>query len=29
MQLDKLNDENALLLVKSGTGFDLKTVPLP
>ena len=29
MQLDKLNDDNALLLVKNGTAFDLKTVPLP
>ena len=29
MQLDKLDEGNALLLVKSGTGFDLKTVPLP
>ncbi len=29
MQLDKLNDENALVLTKAGTGFDLKTVPLP
>lgn len=29
VQLDKLDDGNALLLVKSGTGFDLKTVPLP
>jgi len=29
MQLDKLDDGNALLLVKAGTGFDLKTVPLP
>lgn len=29
MQLDKLTDESALLLVKNGTNFDLKTVPLP
>ena len=29
MQLDKLNDDNALLLVKNGTAHDLKTVPLP
>lgn len=29
VQLDKLDDNNALLLVKNGTAFDLKTVPLP
>ncbi len=29
MQLDKLNDTHAILLVKNGTAFDLKTVPLP
>jgi hypothetical protein len=29
MQLDKLNDDSAILLVKNGTNFDLKTVPLP
>ncbi len=29
MQLDKLNDDNVLLLVKNGTAHDLKTVPLP
>jgi hypothetical protein len=29
MQLDKLDDTRALILVKSGTGFDLKTIPLP
>ncbi|MBP3958695.1 hypothetical protein J8F10_25905 [Gemmata sp. G18] len=29
MQLDKLDDGHALLLVKNGTLHDLKTVPLP
>jgi len=29
MQLDKLDDAHAILLVKSGTGFDLKTIDLP
>jgi hypothetical protein len=29
MQLDKLDDTRAVILVKSGTGFDLKTIPLP
>ena len=29
MQLDKLNDDNVLLLVKNGNTHDLKTVPLP
>lgn len=29
MQLDKLNDDSALILVKNGTSLDLKTVPLP
>jgi hypothetical protein len=29
VQLDKFDDTRAILLVKVGTGFDLKTVPLP
>lgn len=29
MQLDKLSDTQAVLLVKSGAGFDLKTIDLP
>lgn len=29
LQLDKLDDGHALLLVKTGAGSDLKTVPLP
>jgi len=29
MQLDKLDDTRAVILVKSGTGLDLKTIPLP
>ncbi len=29
MQLDKLDDARAILLIKTDAGFDLKTVPLP
>jgi hypothetical protein len=29
VQLDKYDDNRAILLVKTTTGFDLKTVPLP
>jgi hypothetical protein len=29
MQLDKLDNDNALILVKNGPALDLKTVPLP
>jgi len=29
VQLDKLDDARAVILTKTGTGFDLKTVPLP
>jgi hypothetical protein len=29
MQLDKLDDARALILVKANGGFDLKTIPLP
>jgi len=29
MQLDKLDGERALILVKTDAGFDLKTIPLP
>jgi hypothetical protein len=29
MQLDKLSDTQAVLLVKGGSGFDLKTIDLP
>jgi len=29
MQLDKLDDTRAILLVKNGDGFDLKTIELP
>jgi hypothetical protein len=29
MQLDKLDDTRALILTKSGAGFDLRTIPLP
>jgi hypothetical protein len=29
LQLDKLDDTRAVILVKSGTGLDLKTIPLP
>ena len=29
VQLDKFDDARAILLVKTTTGFDLKTVPLP
>lgn len=29
VQLDKFDDTRAILLVKNGAGFDLKTVPLP
>jgi len=29
MQLDKLDDAHAVLLVKNGTNFDLKTIDLP
>jgi hypothetical protein len=28
-QLDKLDAERAILLVKTDAGFDLKTIPLP
>ena len=28
-QLDKLDDTRAVIVVKSGTGLDLKTIPLP
>jgi len=29
LQLDKLDNTRAVILVKSGTGLDLKTIPLP
>jgi hypothetical protein len=29
VQLDKLDDARAVILTKTGSGFDLKTVPLP
>ena len=29
VQLDKLDDARAIILTKTGSGFDLKTVPLP
>jgi hypothetical protein len=29
VQLDKLDEERAIILVRSNAGFDLKTVPLP
>jgi hypothetical protein len=28
-QLDKLDAERGIIMVKNGTGFDLKTIPLP
>jgi len=29
VQLDKLDESRAVILVRSGSGFDLKTIPLP